>query len=200
MKQGFVLLFLSLSCLADGNRVGNGGNVVICPDRSELLDFYESPLSLQKFSGADHAEILRAALARLQKINPRLTKQYQQRSEQVLASLDARKGISLTDVKDSKHLFKPTDQSCRIQQVATRKALSPQGEPRFVIDQDSWERLSPTHQAGLIVHEVVYEHLFKLGEGDSIKARQLTALIFSEELSSEKFWKTIKDLKIPIYR
>lgn len=199
----FLLTLVLLCSLAQAdNKIGNGGNVVICKTKktsdTRLLDFYEEDPNFQT-KEKDAFKIAEKRLQNLKVIIPKLGEQYLARLKEMKAKIDYRSDISLTPVPDSLHLFKPMSDDCAVVQIAIRKPQSSGDEKRFLIRQDLWTQLSPLHQAGLLTHELIYEHFLKLGEKDSIKARKLNRHIYQENLKADNFWKFIQELEVPIY-
>lgn len=206
-----LLLLLSFwsSVSSAGNRVGNGGDVLLCTpaakdgERIQLLDFEEAESSKLIDPGSTKAnDILRGRLERLKKLAPELSAQYFRRIESIHRELEFKTGVALVNVNDSLHSDLPDDQACSLRQIVIRKNFSTENEKRFVIDAKLWEKLSELNRAGLIMHEVIYEHFWKLGQTDSRRARKLNHLIFSkqfETMTEGKFWLFIKDLNVPIY-
>lgn len=205
MKRLVLLTFLfSTYTFASGNRVGNGGNVVTCADKTELLDFVESNLPLMT-AKPEHSykEIIAEVLTNLKRLSPLQAEQYTRRAALFADDTEFKTGISLVSVPDSKHVFKPEDKNCEVRQIAIRRNEASVVTKRFVIDEKLWKKLSERDKAGLVLHEIIYEHLFKLGEEDSVKARAINAYIFSDKAfqeGPETYWKMIKDFKLPIYR
>lgn len=199
-----IVLMTSLVASASGNRVGNGGDVVSCPAQTELLDFYESNLKLQDFPGKNsYRDIADEVLKNLARLSPTQARNYQRRLSQFIDESDFKSDVTLTNIRDSKHLFKPKDEACKVQQIAIRKKEASSVSKRFLVDQDLWGKLSERSKAGLILHEIIYEHFYKLGEDDSIKARSLNAYLFSEQAQNVKsadYWKIIREMKIPLYQ
>ncbi len=111
--------------------------------------------------------------------------------------IEFRNDIELVEVDDSKHVSYP--KGCKVTQIAIRRAAPHRNGKRFLIRKDLWEKLSPFQGAGLLTHELFYEHLSKLGENDSTKARQLNALLYTAEFDKQKFWKATRDLRLPLY-
>ncbi len=200
-----LLLLASLPANA-GNRVGNGGDIVTCekPTRSTILDFYEvwrfaDPMKGEKGSPE---EILSKVLHNLAKVAPELATQYQKRSKTIVSEIDFNEEVKPAEIKDSVHAFEPDDENCKILQLALRIAEPPAGAKKFLIHKKRYTSLSPSAQAGILLHEIVYEHLGRLGESDSRRVRKLVAHLFAPEFKSEtkgKFWLFIKELKVPIY-
>lgn len=197
---GFICVGFSL--VASGNRIGNGGNVVVCKDSIQILDFYEASVT-PKFPGGssqlDYKAIAQDVFKRLKPISKKLSTQYLERLEFITKEIDFKDGVVLTDVKDSLHSFKPADSSCEVHQIAIRKDDVLANEKRFLIDKKLWNRLDSKNKSALIVHEIIYEHLNKLGEMTSVKARKLVVYLYDDQINSKEFWSLIKSLKIPIY-
>lgn len=198
---GLLILFLGVSSLAS-NKVGNGGDIVFCKKAQEpkgkLLDFYENSLNFE--SKETSAEVIaEKQLRQLQIAAPQLAEQYLKRLKSISKDIEYKSDVILTDIKDSKHLFRPFSDDCQVLQIAIRKAKIISNEKPFIICEDLWKQLSPLHQAGLLTHEIVYEHLAKLGEEDSVKARKINRFLYQSEIKKEEFWKLIKDLEVSIY-
>lgn len=182
------------------NKVGNGGDVIRCenPKTTELLDFYENPISTTDLSGTP-TEIAEGRFKTLVQIAPKLGRQYQKRLSSIMDEIDFKKDIELKDIHDSHHLYKPAKKDCTVRQIAIRKKSPLPGEKIFIIDQAIWSELTASHQAGLLVHEIVYEHLSRLGETDSIKSRKIVSYLFSDKLNKKDFWNLMQQLEVPIY-
>ncbi len=201
-KCKVILLVISVSLFALANRIGNGGNVVVCKDSIEVLDFYEASTTI-KFPGnsqhLDYQAIAEEVFKRLKSVSPKLSAQYQERLKSIVHDIEFKDGVALTDVKDSFHAFKPEDKNCEVKQIAIRKEEIGPKEKRFVIDTKLWDRLDSRNKSALIVHEIVYEHLNKLGETTSVKARKLVVYLYDDQINGKEFWNLVKTLKISIY-
>jgi hypothetical protein len=194
----FVLTVLVSPAIAQ-NKVGNGGDVVDCKKaNTKLLDFYEAKIDF-KTKEKNHIVIAEGYITNLKETAPRLATQYLNRLKTIESEIDFKTDVKLTDIKDSLHLYEPISKDCKIYQIAIRRAMVVGDEKRFIIRKDLWNKLSPSHKAGLLTHEIIYEHLAKLGESDSIKVRKLNVHLFSKDAKKEDFWKLIKDLELPIY-
>lgn len=148
---------------ANGERVGNGGDVVVCKQVKDILDFYENAGAVRAFASEETREkVLDEVLRNLDRISPRQAKQYRRRASEFMSDTEFKKDVALADVKDSKHLFAPKDKDCSIEQIAIRRQEKGLDGKRFLVDEELWNQLSPRGQAGLIMHEVIYEHLYKL--------------------------------------
>ena len=206
------LILLGVNCFAQ-NRVGNGGDVIVCDGSDnhsasakaknkniELLDFYEEPKNLiSKLTSSDPWVIADNRFKAIAEYAPKLSAQYVERLKQIKSEFDFKDNVVLANIQDSEHLFMPDDKDCKLQQIVIRKNYTSQSEQRFVISKKLWTQLSPLHQAGLISHEIVYEHFYKLGEQNSIKARKMNRALFSEKTEKTSFWNLVKELEIQIY-
>lgn len=214
-----LLLILHAAPAQAQNRVGNGGDVVACFEASKvkdvkpedgklattrLLDFYESDHArVEPAANADYEAIIGERLEALKKKDAALGEQYLKRWSSMKAEVSFREGIALTEVDDSEHVFKPADKNCAVKQIALRKNAVAPGEARFVINKEYWDKLAPVDRAGLILHEVIYEHFYKLGEKNSVKARAFNARLFAKRFeadTTDDYWKFIGGLKVPLYR
>ncbi|MGZ3801939.1 MAG: hypothetical protein ACXVCL_17360 [Bdellovibrio sp.] len=198
-----VIFCFVFKAIASGDRVGNGGDVIKCHDSAEILDFYESSEPLKDYASSDYKKILDEVLINFERLNPDQSKQYRQRLRTIEPDLLFKSGITLEDIKDSKHAYKPSGKKCKLLQIAIRKNTSSKVTKQFVIDEDLWKVLSDRSKAGLLLHEVIYEHLFKLGEKDSEKARILNSYLFSKKSfqdSRQDYWNLVNSLKLPIYK
>jgi hypothetical protein len=204
---GILVILLTGSQAFAQNRVGNGGDGILCEKegekpKAELLDFYESSQKRIE-TQAPYAEVVEARLQALSRISGGLGGTLLKRWQTMKNEIEWKKEIELVDVQDSKHLFTPSDKNCKLKQIALRRSEIVSTQKRFVIDETFWNQMATVSQAGLVMHELVYEHFFKLGETDSVKARTMNAYLFSPDLESggsDGYWKLIRSLKIPIYK
>lgn len=207
-----------LSGFAFANKVGNGGDGVFCqstiePKKStqsqkashplnkiygELLDFYERELKFPP-SSKSYQSIALEQIQKLSPVAPKLFEKYKKRLAEIASEIEFKTDVELVDVPDSLHTFVPKNKNCQFKQLAIRKKIVLAGEKRFVINDDLWKTLDSYQQAGLILHEIIYEHFLQLGEENSIKARKFNAYLFSQQLTKEEFWKWMQDLEVPIY-
>lgn len=203
------VLVLTSSMAFGANRVGNGGNVALCENgegqiqKIMLLDFFEKDGFDFAFKAppGDHEAILKNRLQILARLAPKLGAQYLKRSTTINAEWGVRDGIKIKDVGDSLHAVEPEGKDCAVKQIAVRTPDKIDGKS-FIVNKKYWGKLDETNRAGLKAHEIVYEHLSKLGESDSRKSRRIVALMFSDrfdKMTGEDFWMFVKDLKIPLY-
>ncbi|MCB0367695.1 MAG: hypothetical protein H6624_12445 [Bdellovibrionaceae bacterium] len=185
-----------------GNQVGNGGDAIVCGEKVFLLDYYEAKandkIQIQLEKGKDHFEIAGKTVDRLEQHNPQLHKQYRRVLEKIGSRLRFIDNANFRDVKDSFELTIP--KGCKLEQLAIQRD---EGGLRLIhISKSLWEKLSKEHQAGLLLHEIVYEHFLFLGETDSVKARKFNSFVSAKDfktLPKEKYQKFVRSLKMPIY-
>ncbi|MBL7543294.1 MAG: hypothetical protein JNL11_05730 [Bdellovibrionaceae bacterium] len=201
-KCSLALLLILIGIESWANRIGNGGNVTVCADAVSLLDFYESktPPKYKGDAGSiEYKLIAKDVFKRMARVSKKLSNQYSERLDSVQDEIDFLDNVALTNAEDSLHVFKPADKDCDVKQIAIRKEVSLPGEKRFVFDKKLWDRLDAQNQAGLLVHEIVYEHFNKLGEVTSPKVRKVVGYLFQDEINAKDFWNLIKSLKLPLY-
>lgn len=200
------LIICSFFCLshskAEGNKVGNGGNGVYCKSgkiqTAQLLDFYEQKIDF-KTTETEFMTIAEKQLTLLNQVAPKQGEAYLKRLKDIMSEVDFKNDITLTDVKDSNHLIKPLSENCHVYQTAIRRTKKMPEEKQFLVRKDLWDQLPALDKAGLITHEIIYEHLSKLGEENSVKAREMNRYIYRKNINKDDFWKFIKDLEILIY-
>ncbi len=207
----FVFLTSSMTASrspGDVNKVGNGGDAVICenePEKVQLLDLYElkdktNLLTLKTAEPAvSYEKFVEMMIDRIEQASPKLGRTYRNRWSEFLGQVEWVKDKKLADVKDSLHTEEPLADDCKFVQLAVRIDKIADGEKRFQIRQDLWDQLSPLGRAGLVMHELLYQHFARLGEKDSRSARKVNRLLLAKNFEAKSFWKLVKDLRVPIY-
>lgn len=210
MKNNMMILIVSTLFMLKahaGNEVGNGGVGFWCEKEKtyRLLDFYEyellNPPSKIVANTAETPEaILNARLNILKKFDAKNAELYLGKAKKLFIKMNFLDGIDLSKTNDSLEVAKP--KGCQLKQFALQKRRESDHSVDFYFDRNIWDKLTPVTQAGLALHEIIYEHFSYLDEKNSIKVRKFTALIFSadfEKMSPENYSKFIKDLKLPLY-
>lgn len=167
--------------------VGNGGDAVVCRDAGgaittvELLDFYEARVARgQKLNLGDStlplADKVDLALDRMLRFSAYRTQMFKTwagsfESERILLP-----NVKLVDIPDSAHIVVPN--GCEIEQIAIQRDPQFEGDKRYTISKDLWDRLDTDNQAGLILHEIVYRDL-KITQRNSISTRYWTSALAS---------------------
>lgn len=188
-----LIIFLSSSgAFAGGNVIGNGGDLVICPNRVQkvtLLDFTESLTINQKIE----IELGPAELSTDEKIQyfiNRLAAHQPQRAQRLEREVKHLfRGMpfvdrSLEDIQDSDHLSIVIPTGCHIRQGAIlfTGTLLP-SDPRYLIDRNLYEQMDSLNQAGLILHEVLFREAVGYGHKNSVLLRRLLAHLSSRQFS-----------------
>ena len=197
-----VISLLSVSVLGGGNEVGNGGDAIICSGKAELFDYFEARMlkrnSFHLSSGKDPFKIAKRTIQRLNKLNPQLERQYLHVLKNLKSRLKFIKKSKLRDIKDSYEVAIP--EGCKLEQAAIQQ--NEENQRVIQISQRVWDQLSIKHRAGLILHEIIYEHFVFLGEKNSVKARKFNSLLSSKEILSFKksdYLGFVRKLKVPLY-
>lgn len=199
----FLIMNLMLT-FANGNRVGNGGDVVICKEKTHLLDVYEFQ-QLNPQIKLDHQQpnLMESIITKLYELNPSQSTMYKNKMNFFKERMKLLDSVELTDLKDENNFFLPADKNCILKQIAIRDLKPAPGEPALLINKIQWQKLSPLEQQALLLHEVIYEHLYSLGEKDSKKVRGLVRHMLQPSFlkeSKSSYWEFIRSYKLPIYQ
>lgn len=206
MKVLILIALLTGPLALAGNRVGNGGDVVFCEKANswEILDFHEARLNSVEITASGKSDpwvIMGERLKTIKQLAPKLYAQYSRRLKTMKSDIEFRDNVELTDVEDSLHAA--VKKGCRVQQAALRVGFPKYNKDKpFVISNDLWKKLSANEQAGLLMHELIYEHFYKLGVKDSRPVRQFVSLVFSEKMNNmnkQMFWAQINEWGVPVY-
>ncbi len=202
----FFLMGLSSFASANGVRVGNGGDVVMC-DTAEsapsyrMLDFYEA----EEIRGmivpevTDHTahDIAIAALSELARLDKERYVFYLRKLSSFIRDAILLHDRILEDIPDSAHT--PLPASCSIQQIAIQVPPLVPTDPIYMISADLWDKLSELNRAGLMIHEIIYGDALRHGHVNSIATRYFTASLFAGNLSSmssDAYKAMIQDLEL----
>ncbi len=193
------------------NRVGNGGDAIVCRKAGKivsaaLLDFSEKDPGKLNSEKSTWQEIIADVFAPLEEIDPRTFGIFSKQLQKMTSEMDWQEKLALADVKDSQNLLDGDGRDCKLEQSAIRKNTIIVDEKRFILDKNIFMMMSLRDQAGLISHEIIYQYFSQLGEENSLNARKLNSLLFDHAFSrsplksqKDTYWKTIRSLKVPIY-
>lgn len=202
-KITLLIVFIFSHHTLAGNEVGNGGDVVVCNTGTQLLDYYEASslgLKLGANSQVNFKQEVKNQLDAFAKIDKKTADQYQKRFTSILEEIEFKKNIALSNIPDSSHEALPA--GCSLKQIAIRRSESSL-KKLFLVDKTLWESLDDKNKAGLILHEIIYEHFFFLGEKNSKKARFMTTLLAHIQTGKplpKSYKSLLQEMKIPIYR
>lgn len=200
MKKLFVFILLASSSLVvAGDRIGNGGDVIVCPDQKTiLLDLFQGsddwgfgPLPRQ----GKRDEIIAETLSEFSIVDPVIAGKFLRRAIQIndeLTKLETGELARSDLVKLTKNeLVNIPDEGvaelplgCKIVQAAIQNQSTLPGEVKFTFQRDTWLSMESDTQASLILHEVIYEHMIYSGELASRSTRYLNASLHAGVLNS----------------
>jgi len=192
MKSTFLLMmvFFPHAVLANAKVVGNGGNAVVCKNRSgkitsaESFDLYEGRILKNLSYKESSISPLKQAIDLANKISDAIgtTNSAENFASEVEDTFKTFRflpaGAGLKPIDDGAEVIVPKD--CMKVQTANR-----QDWKTTLIDSDVWEAMSNTQKGALILHEAIYRYLQKSlvaslpVEKDSSRARRLVAYLFS---------------------
>lgn len=163
MKKLILLVMgLSLSTVAyASDRIGNGGDVIVCANSIEMLDAYQARTSFKltldtAVDGMGYEEIVNYHLDRLSIVNPTRAKFFREWFQTFEQEAERLSGITLVDIPDTGAQAIPAD--CELKQAAVQRADEDRlpGELRYILDQDLWGRMNEFTKAALVLHELGY--------------------------------------------
>lgn len=196
-----------------GSTVGNGGDVVVCRDPITkeindiaLLDFYEAEVRGLKFDpmyeDMNTLDVVNnwlneSAFSRLD--NYRAEKYREWTSTFLDEVIWLPDGTVLEEIDDSEHVHVP--HGCNVEQLIVQK---PVGRHRYYIKKEFWDLLEEKgrkfHQAGAILHEIVYREAIGLDHKNSFNSRYLTGSIastFLDDIDQEAYAAMLRSLNFP---
>ncbi|MGE3608196.1 MAG: hypothetical protein AB7I27_01315 [Bacteriovoracaceae bacterium] len=207
------LIALSFCCakvtLAQtGDRVGNGGDAIVCPNRVVLLDYHEMEQRDQKLNlpGRSMRERVENALARIKKMDKARAALVESYALELLADLEKKeqgetslpkvlftKDI-LSDVDDSLELTIPA--GCEKKQLVVQRAPVFPGDRRYTIAEDIWQKMDQEQRSLTILHEAWYRTFIDDGSKDSRLARYMNSVFASEEADKMSVYDYLEKLSI----
>lgn len=200
MKTIFLtaVLLTSISAWA-GDKVGNGGDVIVCPhQRTILLDIHQGREdwgfqeiqregirpgiifeTIKKFQLTDSV-VSQKFLTRALEIENEISKL--EEDELYKSNLVKLTKNELVNISDEGVAELPP--GCEIVQAATQIQSPFPGEVKFTFQKNTWQSLDADVQASLILHEVIYEHMISVGEIYSRSTRYLNAALHAGSLDT----------------
>lgn len=190
MNALLLSLLVTLPSFA-GDKVGNGGGLWACSPNGEvqasvLVDFYEleneTRWRLFRPSRADAFGIVDEVMDRARAAFP----DYASRWAAVMQETKSRiifTNSELKEIDDSLWRVKPLDSLCRSGWKYLQFANYNDTLKKVLIRKDLWDSgaVSPFDKAGLVWHEAVYRWMREqYGDKDSVRARQITGILFAD--------------------
>ena len=193
----YLATFLFSQISLAGGTLGNGGNVLICPEQITLLDFYESE-SLRNISITQGStknslqENMEIILNQFSKQDPKRAEKYLLEWKRFFSETLFVTNTNIGTIDDSDHVFIPTN--CYVQQTAIKLLQRFPQDPKYVIDQDTWDQMDSVQKAGLIMHELIYG---EMNHSTSQKARYMNSLLWSDiwiQMTPEQYQNLLKEV------
>ena len=184
------LLFLLLTtsyAMAGGDRVGNGGDVVVCGNKVELLDVYEARVSnhvIYKPVGKDYKQMFQDIIQKhLSNIQPVRSARYLNHQSTFESEAQFLPGIELNDVDDAGMVAIP--KGCKLKQIVIQLSDDerPAGKPRYTVSLDLWKRLDEFNKAALVLHEIFYREAIEHESSNSMVVRAMVGEVLSTKLN-----------------
>lgn len=210
MKTLFLVMLCTFSfSLFAGDKIGNGGDVIICPGRKTVvLDIYQGKedwgFETVERSGT-RAEIISTTLAKFKSVDPYIANKLLARAIQLEQEITSKeqdekyysKLVKLTknklvNISDEGVAELPDD--CEVVQAATQIQSPFPGEVKFTFQKSIWNTLETDVQASLILHEVIYEHMISVKEEFSRSTRYFNAALHADRLGTVRTYFEMSEL------
>ncbi len=185
--------------MASGDRVGNGGDVVVCGDKVELLDIYEAKRKGFKFLEIkDNApeimlkDVLTERLLPFQKMR---ASKYLKDLEQFYSESEMLSGIHLNDVDDSGVVAIPV--GCELQQIIVQLSdddIQSDGF-RYTVNKDLWDKLDNFNKMALMLHELIFKEIIESKSGSSLVVRSMVGQLLKDKMDNVIYLNSISKIK-----
>lgn len=188
MYSLIILLFLMVTQVQAESRAGNGGVGVMCPGQKfRLLDYFEGERSSRErltdvTSPSSYYGHLQILLDRLAKFDPELALALKRRLKTLHVKLVSLHPDPIQDYQSA------VSYHCVRFQLAVQYYNNSTGFSEFEVDRARFAALSGTDQAGLILHELLYEHAIR--EFGANNSDAIRPLVFA--LGSTQFYRLNK--------
>lgn len=177
------------------DRVGNGGDVLVCPGQKMiLLDTYELTTTGQElgFDATTQDPFLKVErkITELSKISKLRGARYLEWLSSFPREAQFRAGIELPDIDDTGLVVIP--RGCKLEQIAVQAKSEdvPVLGYRYIINKDLWDQLDPDNQAVLLMHELVYREQLTANPKvlSSLRVRMMTRALVSKDFHLETYF------------
>jgi hypothetical protein len=211
----FTLIFLVLlmgskiASAFDSSGVGNGGDAVVCPNKTILLDSYEATmngLTIDLGQEQNLSSMVKVVVSRVKKHDKETASILYNYAMEMVTDFEYYKidpqytghylylGYDrLTPIEDSDHISLPA--GCEIQQIVNQKLPRFSLVKRYHFDKGLWEKMNISEQALTILHEAWYRIMLENGAKNSVAARYMNGLTASSEFEGRTFVEYFEDLK-----
>ncbi len=198
-----------------GERGGNGGDVIVCPEGIYMLDSVESSRRKQPVSIQTSDETLRAKLdlllGRVKNKDENIFKEIKSRAEVLYKDIIEYEetgeleqlNISFTDgelvnVADEGATYIPS--GCKIEQLIIQSTKPMPGDKKFLFQKDLWGKMDLNEKSVAIMHESIYGYLLDNGINNSQSTRFFNGLIISgqlEKTQDKNYFQIISEIGFP---
>lgn len=184
MKTFFVLAVLLISQFAMANidRKGNGGDAIICADKTYLYDYYEL-LELYNVPpffgfGMTFEEKFKYLISRIDRVDPSRAEKYKKWYDEFWAETRQLYGRSLVDIPDTGAGWYPA--GCRLVQTIIQIVPQTPQEKRYTVDMDTWNLLDDDSKLGFYIHEFILRDAIISGHENSVATRNYHSVLVSQ--------------------
>lgn len=197
----FLLAILAVQTVQAGDKILNGGNVIVCGNSVELLDYYEARLTGKKLQYDpnlnSYTEKLNQLFDRWKKVAPKRMALYAGWLNEFESESGIYLGIQIPDIPDTGSVVIPSE--CKMTPVAFQRRdedIFP-GEKRYMINKDLWDRMNEDQKAGLVLHELIYREAIKSAHPTSLPTRYFNSFLATEvNPENEKYFSVV--YKMPL--
>jgi len=181
-----VLATMLAGSVSAGEKVGNGGKVVACPDRPlEVLDYHRSSrefglVPVTGAPGSNEFQQAEALVSRIVKMNPTRAAMYVDTIRSFLADAIFLPNAEFPTSNDTSEVA--YCRNGRILQVITQRKPMTSLEKRFTVNRDLWRRLSIFQRAVLLVHEAALKEALDYNYITADGAARMNSLILARDL------------------
>lgn len=201
----FFLIVLLSSFISNfafsGDKIQNGGNVIVCPNSIELLDYYEARLSgksLQLETGhTTYFEKLSTLFKKWESVAPQRMALYKEWLKEFNDDAGIYSGVEIPAIPDTGSIVIPS--GCKVIPAAFQRRdgdIFP-GEKRYVVSKDLWDLMDENQKAGLVLHELIYREAIKSQHATSLPTRYLNGFLSTEEnIVADKYFSVVA--KMPL--
>lgn len=175
--------------MAGGDRVGNGGDVIVCGNKVELLDVYEAKMSnhtLYRPVGKDYKQMFQDIIQKhLSTLQPKRSARYLTNLNTFESEAQFLPGIELNDVDDGGMVAIP--KKCKLKQIVIQLSDDerPAGKPRYTVSLDLWKKLDDFNKAALALHEIFYREAIEHQSSNSMVVRAMIGEVLSTTINLE---------------
>lgn len=198
--------------------IGNGADGIQCDSGYQLLggqnfgflDFFEMQkrgLEIRSFEESNPFSIAKKIIEKLKSVDRVRYEIYSNYLDEFDSETLYLTNAHLPEIPDNGPLELPGS-DCKlvqlVQQLPEKLLLSQKGRSsgkgRYNIDESHWKKLNPLHQAGVIIHEIVYREVLEYGITTSPRIRYFTGELFSkkfESINHETYTSLIDEIRFP---